>query len=65
MLAFEGTDLPEAIILQSMSEVNGFFGAAVSLIGAAVWWVVSVAFSRFAISVPIFQVLPFAVTQDA
>ncbi len=61
MLAFEGTDLPEAIILRSMSGGNGIFGAVVSPIGAEVWWFGSAAVSGFVISAPIFQVLPVAV----
>jgi hypothetical protein len=61
VLAFEGTDLPEAIILRSVLERNGFVGAAVSLIATEVSWFRLVASSRFAISAPIFQVLPVIV----
>ena len=56
MLAFEGTDLPEAIILRSVSGCSGIFGAVVSSMGAGVWQFGSVAFSGFSIRAPIFQV---------
>jgi hypothetical protein len=42
VLAFEGTDLPEAIILRSMSGGNGIFGAVVPPIGTGGWWFGSV-----------------------
>lgn len=58
MLAFEGTDLPEAIILRSMSGGNGIFGAVVPPIGTGGWWFGSAASSGFTIGAPIFQVLP-------
>lgn len=64
MLAFEGTDLPEAIILRSLSEaddIDDVLASEISLAGAAVWWLVSLAFSMFAIDAPIVQVLPAAV----
>jgi hypothetical protein len=60
MLAFEGTDLPEAIILRSVSGGNTIFGAVVSSRGVGVSWFGSAAFSEFAISAPIFQVFPDA-----
>jgi hypothetical protein len=58
VLAFEGTDLPDAIILRSMSGDNGIFGAAISPICAGVGRFGSVAFSGFNINAPILQVLP-------
>jgi len=61
VLAFEGTHLSEGTILRSMSGGNSIFRGVVSPIGAGVWWSGSVAFSGFAISAPIFEVLPVAV----
>ena len=58
VLAFEGTDLPEAIILRSASGAHGFIGVMVSPISAGVWRFGAAAFSGFTISAPISQVLP-------
>jgi hypothetical protein len=56
-LGFEGTDLPEAIILRSVSGASNFFADVVASIGADLWWFGSVTFSRFAIIPPMFQAL--------